>query len=293
MTLYLGVDIARVDGNAPVNWLFAAKAGVKFAFFRGAWHEWADSTFKNEAKRARDAGVTVGAYLLPGFDDDPEQELDAFQSAADVKAGRDFVPVLDVEFPGGIKKTGKTRTELLASIVEFVIKMRERFGASPMIYTSARVWDGEDDDALNADALLDGVLADELHACPLWLARYPFKTNIEAVGDDAGEKPRVDAMPMPPVPKAWGDGNVWIHQYQGDAIKMPGFSRTVDLNRFFAMSPDARGPSVEWVQKKLGLALDGVYDHRMLIAVKKFQSENALVADGIIGPKTFGALCWR
>lgn len=297
MTLYLGVDIASVDGNAPVNWLFAAKSGVRFAFFRGSYRMWSDPTFAREAKRARDAGVTVGAYLFPTFADSVSigSQIEAFAKAADVKAGRDLPPVLDVEFPGGIKATGNTRTELLGDIVEFVIEMRARFGCSPMIYTSARVWDGEDDDALNADEELasEPDLVRELRACPLWLARYPFKTRIEAIGDDANEKPRVEALPLPPVPKAWGLENVWIHQYQGDAVRMPGFSSTVDLNRFFDLRIADNGPRVAWVQSKLALKTDGSFGVLTDDAVRKFQKQRALVADGVVGPKTFAALAWH
>ena len=69
MTLYLGVDIASVDGNKPVDWHAAHAAGVSFAFFRGSYRAWGDPTFSREAQKARDAGLTVGAYLFPGFDD--------------------------------------------------------------------------------------------------------------------------------------------------------------------------------------------------------------------------------
>lgn len=299
MTLYLGIDIASVDRNKPVDWVKAHAAGVRFAFFRGSYRAWSDPTFNREAARARNAGCTVGAYLFPVFGTtvQPSDQIAAFSRAVDLRPFRDFVPVLDVEFPKGVKATGHTRRALLDRIVEFVAELEVSFRAKPMIYTSARVWDGEDDDALNADKELPMATAIELEACPLWLARYPFKTRIEAVGDDAGEKAKVAALAMPPVPKSWGAGNVWVHQYQGDAINFPGFTSTVDLNRFFDVRFGDVGPRVEWVQTKLGrTTMDtavGTFGVRTDQAVREFQRTYQLGADGVVGPKTFAALSWK
>src|SRR4029078_1259496 len=73
---------------------------------------------------------------------------------------------------------------------------------------------------------------------------------------------RVSKLSPPPVPPPWGDStNWWIHQYQGDAIRLPGFSTgNVDLNRFNTMLKGATGDRVKWVQRRLGIAQNGQFD---------------------------------
>lgn len=300
MTLYLGGDIGSIDGdstgNRYIDWTAAYLAGMKFVFFRGSYGAWKDPTFNREAARARHAGLIVGAYLFPLFGKDapePDLQIDCFAANVDVVAGRDFVPVLDVEFPGGIKKTGRTREDLMARVLVMKAKLDARFRVKCMLYTSARVWDGTDEDSLDAPHTVSSASAADLHASPLWLARYPFKSGIAPFGDDASEKPGVEALPLPPVPAAWGKGNLWIHQYQGDAIRFPGFSSTADLNRFFDLKHGDAGERVVWVAAKLGLSSDGTFNDAVSDAVKTFQRTSNLVADGIVGPKTFAALSWK
>lgn len=288
--MYLGIDIASVDGNKPIDWSAAKAAGCRYAILRGAYITQADPTWKHEADRARAAGITVGPYLFPVMAvgaPPPEEQVAAFSSAIGPLSSKDLPPALDVEFPGGIAKTQRSRTELLAWIRTAIAELKKACGVAPMIYTSDRVWDGEDSDALNVDGL--GVPVPEVLECPLWLARYPFKARIPAITESA----QVDALPLPPVPKAWGDSsNLWIHQYQGDALGLPGFSSTADLNRFFDLSRGAKGERVRWLQRKLHLSDDGDFGDTTRDAVIAFQSAQQLTADGIVGPRTFAGLCW-
>jgi GH25 family lysozyme M1 (1,4-beta-N-acetylmuramidase) len=282
--MYLGIDIASVDGNKQVDWAAAKKAGVQFAIFRGTYITWADPTWTKEAQRARDAGMLVGAYMFPVMDSkhpDAKTQVKAFCDATKLTK-LDFPPILDVEFPGGIAATGKTRAELLQWIRDAVNAFKNILDAWPMIYTSARVWDDTDTDSLNCPPTSD------LTACPLWLARYPWKTRINAHIDAI----EVDAVAMITVPRSWGPGNTWIHQYQGDSLGLPGFTATVDLNRFFDLKIGSNGPRVAWVQKKLGIGTDGSFGPMTETAVKSFQALHNMPQDGIVEPKVFAALCW-
>ena len=150
-----------------------------------------------------------------------------------------------------------------------------------MLYTSGRVWDSNDSDGLYSP------IAPDLIDCPLWLARYPYKTGIS---------PRLDIghLSAPPIPKPWGDqDNWWIHQFQGDARGYAGIKQ-VDLNRINVMSIGAHGDRVRWVQRRLGMVegSPGVFDDTMHDSVIAFQKHHGLEVDGIIGPATFVALCW-
>lgn len=54
-----------------------------------------------------------------------------------------------------------------------------------------------------------------------------------------------------------------------------------------------RGEAVKTLQKKLGIAADGIFGTNTEAAVKQYQREHGLVADGIAGPKTLTALGFK
>ena len=284
--MIIGLDYASVDGNKKPDLAAAYKAGARFAFVRGAYGAWSDPTVKRDADDVRESGMVFGAYLfaLPGPKHPaPEKQVAAMPALLP----GDFPPALDVEFPAGVAATGMSRAEVLAWVRAAAEAMRRRYGCAPLIYTSKRVWDGHDTDSLG----LGSVAALELTDCPLWLARYPFATRIPPVVNARA----VDRLPWAPVPAAWGDGNLWVHQYQGDAIRFPGFSATTDLNRFKIMGAGETGRRVRWAQRRLRMLEGdpGVFDHAMLAQVLEFQEREGLVTDGVIGPQTFARLAWR
>ena len=150
-----------------------------------------------------------------------------------------------------------------------------------MIYTSQNVWNQ-----------LSDPLAPDLSESPLWVKDYPFNPG----------PPRLSwPVPPPRLPRPWQErtkpvpkgNNWWIHQYQGDATGLPGFSTAkVDMNRFNTMVRGEVGDRVKWVQVRLGIAQSGVFDASMEIALRAFQRSNGLVESSIIDPRTFAYLCW-
>lgn len=286
--MILGVDYASVDGDAKPDLAAARAAGIRFAIIRAAYAGWQDPTCARDRDAIRAAGLTFGAYLFPlmgASQPPPETQVKAALASAGLIPGKDLPLVLDIEFPKGISATGRTRTEVAEWIGRARKAVRDRTGCDPMIYSSARVLDGADSDALN------GAADDAIRGCPLWVARYPFKERIPAVtGAQAA------ALPAPPVPKVGGDADAWwIHQYEGDALQLPGFSATVDLSRWNPLCRGARGSRVTWVEQRLGLVegTPGVWDDALEAAVVAFQLHVGLVADGVVGPATFAALAWH
>lgn len=53
---------------------------------------------------------------------------------------------------------------------------------------------------------------------------------------------------------------------------------------------NSKGEDVKYLQKLLGLTVDGAFGPKTDAAVKKFQKEHGLVADGIVGSKTWAEL---
>lgn len=283
----IGVDYASVDGNDKPDWRTARKAGVGFALLRASFalyspskKQWSivpDQTFQRDFDKVP---VVKGAYMFPEprATMSPQDQVGVFASAVKLERGVNLPPVLDIEFPAGVK----SRKLMLQWMKDAVDELMDKFDVYPMLYTSARVWDGEDDDALNADTMME--LVSNLKECPLWLARYPYPIRSKAV--------LTPPVKNPPVPSMWGTGNFWIHQYQGDALKTPGFTSTVDLNKFNLMKIGEKGERVKWVQRKLKLTDDGIFGPKTEKSLVAFQKKKGLGVDGVIGPGTFAALAW-
>ena len=200
-----------------------------FAIIRSNWGVWEDSVFKRDWPRIKAAGIVRGAYLFLRFPH-PKYKMKAPDPVAQARAlvntvgsldESDFPPTIDVEFPDARRVTGMTARQCLDGVRAAWKVLKDYYRVAPIIYTSARVWHED----------LDDLAAPDLVESPLWLARYPFKKG-PAVRDA-----RVSRLNPPPVPPSWGDAtNWWIHQYQGDAIRLPGFpTGNVDMNRFNTM----------------------------------------------------------
>lgn len=294
--MLLGIDYASVDDNAPPNWALAKQPsadGSRLAFViaRASYGESVDQTFVRDWAGIKAAGLVRGSYLYPVYEDRQGRPVSvsaqvdtleiAINAAGGLDAGRDLPPALDVESVGSPMQHGCTAVEALAWYRELWVAMRESFGVAPMIYTSGRVW-SED---------LDNLLAPDLATSAAWLAKpWPWKIHTTAQRDVS--KAFSGGAYDPQVPLPWGGGNWWIHQYQGDAISWPGFTSTVDCNRFNLMRPGERGSRVSWVQRRVGATPDGDYGPKTEAAVKMFQAKHGLAADGVVGPLTLAPLCW-
>lgn len=55
-------------------------------------------------------------------------------------------------------------------------------------------------------------------------------------------------------------------------------------------SPRMTGPSVVWLQQRLGIPADGSFGTGTDAAVRHYQSAHGLTADGVVGTNTWRAL---
>jgi GH25 family lysozyme M1 (1,4-beta-N-acetylmuramidase) len=284
--MMFGVDRASVDGNAPPSWPTAKAQGpIAFAIVRACYGTSVDPQFTRDWYALGAAGLVRGAYLFlrfPGAGSVPSPEVQAKVLIKTVGrlAKTDLPVTIDIEFPGGRVATGLTAAEALAYASRVCDAVHHAYGAAPMIYTSSRVW-RED---------LRNLPAPHLAESPLWLARYWWAANTPAMRDPS----KFDGGNLDPnVPPPWGDfTNWWIHQYQGDAIGMPGIPNTVDMNRFNSLVIGATGDRVRWVQRRLGGVVNGHFGPALEKRVRVHQERMGMVPDGIIGPRTFATLCW-
>jgi N-acetylmuramoyl-L-alanine amidase len=68
-----------------------------------------------------------------------------------------------------------------------------------------------------------------------------------------------------------------------DAINQILAKRTVQGNQ-------TSGPIMRYLQYRVGTTPDGIYGRQTEAAIKRYQQQNGLTADGIIGPATWGKL---
>lgn len=294
MTQPWGIDYGSVDGNHSPDTTKLAAAGCEFVWLRGSYSYWdarggwwscvPDTCLKRDWSSL--SGFVRGAYMFPVLQAKytPEQQVAVFaaavRAAGGLRPGVDFPPCLDVEFPGkGIAATGLDRAGVLVWIRRAVTALRSEFGCQPFLYTSGRVWNDSDADCLG------NLPAPDLVDCPLWLARYPYKTRILAV------LPPPSGLTAPPVPTPWGDA--WhAHQYQGDALGVPGMSATVDVDRWRSAQIGDHGGHVAYAQRKLQLTADGVFGPRTEAALRVLQAARGLPTTGILDIRTACSLLW-
>jgi len=303
---FLGLDAASVDKNEAPNWEKSKVEGaISFAIIRSNFGAAQDRLFVRHWPQIKKAGIVRGAYLFLRFPHpkhgppaDPVTQARAFINTINKVGGftkGDLPPTLDVEFPGGQKVTGMTSRQLLTGVRAAWKVLKDNWGVAPIIYTSGRVWE-EDFKNLPAPDLMES---------PLWLAHYFFKEHTAAVLDARAFRldPRMPCTRRiargrdgrafrndSKVSCTWGDAdNWWIHQYQGDAWKLPGF-RQVDMNRFNTLIKGATGGRVKWVQRRLGISQTGQFDAAMESAMRAFQNLKGLASDGRVDPQTFAYL---
>jgi GH25 family lysozyme M1 (1,4-beta-N-acetylmuramidase) len=268
--MIIGVDYASVDGNDRPDFVKAKAAGLRFAYVRGAWGTWTDLDLVRDRDAAEAAGITLGAYLFLRFPEKghpsptPGDQVAAFVRAYGKRRPGELPPALDIEFPGrGIVDTGMPLTNVLAWLETAYRAMVTAYPCT-MVYTSKRVWE-EDLDNKPAGIVMDA---------PLWCKTpYLYGKNHAVALTSAGE---YDDSKYTPVP--W-HGSAWIQQFQGDAVGFPGFTGTVDLNKFLPLfDGDYRDPKINWVHARAGGS------------VEAFQRKLGLLSDGVVGPQTFARL---
>lgn len=255
-----GVDYASIDGNRR-DFQAAKRAGITFAIARAAYC-YKGVSYPDGSVQDRDlaklAGVTFGAYMILDWHVDPAVQVATFVRSYGARRPGELPPWLDLEADSAAA-VGKTPAECLAWAEAAYAALAKVYGCVG-VYTSSRVW----------SEVFGNLDSRDLGVAPLWLkVPYLYAARQPAHFDDNLLKGEGE------VPTPWQASDsapVAIVQYQGDALSVPGFTSTVDLN-LFSCKPSA------WLTWHLGGK-----------SITEFQVAKGLVADGIVGPATFAAL---
>jgi lysozyme len=145
-----GIDVASYQGT--IDWNMVHASGREFAIARIGDGTGLDSTFATNWAGIRAAGMVRGAYLFFRPTSDVQTQADHVAAAVGVLGDGDLPVTIDVECmcpystPGHTCELGgagcATAAEAAAALDEIVMRVEAATGKRPMIYTSARVWDG-------------------------------------------------------------------------------------------------------------------------------------------------------
>jgi len=289
----LGIDTSAVDGNKPMDFKALKAAGARFVYLKRSQGMGLDTCYARDSHDARAAGLVVGAYLFPAcstFAAMPKMQVAKFKGApGDIVTGKDLPPCLDVEGGGGgWASSGRTKTELVEVIRQFVLELEDAYDCPPVIYTSYNQWYD-----------LGLPQAPWASRCPLWIKTAYRLEAKQPVDQVAPKQPHVDydAMHDPRnherIPPPWHDAGWWFHQWQGDAVGFPGASKTVDMDHFHTAQKGDSDSRIKMLRRKLGLKDGVVFDDDLDAAVRQFQKDSGLLVDGVVGPATFAGIAWR
>jgi N-acetylmuramoyl-L-alanine amidase len=134
-------------------------------------------------------------------------------------------------------------------------------------------------------------LPDEEHNADTSISRLQHTLNRLQITDQNGLMLKEDGKVGPATTHA-------IEKFQKVVAVLPtgiaGPTTWNALNQVLAkrtiQGTHATGPTVRYVQYRVGVEADGIYGPHTLAAVKKFQDQHDLTADGVVGAMTWKAL---
>jgi lysozyme len=130
-----GIDVSHWDG--AIDWSKMKADGVEFAFMKATEGlTFVDPNFATYWADAPPAGVIRGAYHFFHANDDPVQQADFFIATAGIPEAGDFPLTIDLEVNDGL-----TGDQVGAAALTFLERVESVTGRTPIIYTSARVYD--------------------------------------------------------------------------------------------------------------------------------------------------------
>ena len=193
-----GVDVSKWQHPSPnsIDWKSAAAGGKEFAFIKSTeGTEPGNDNLASDVKGARAAGMHIGLYhkALPSMD--ATAQADAFAESVLEVGGEQLPPVLDFELD-----EGKNAEQLAAWVQEFMDRLEDKTGRTPIMYTYKSFW------------MVQMANTKKFSEYPLWLAEYRQEEPTE---------PQIGG---------WDSFTFW--QYAGNDGQADGFPTPVDLNVF-------------------------------------------------------------
>ena len=258
-----GIDVSYHNGT--IDWK-KVRESVEFAIIRAGYgRSKMDKCFINNITGAQKAGLETGVYWFIYAKDAAQAVENAKKCEECIKDYKDKITMgvwADWEYSSDQRnpQTKESRTKIVRELCDY---MKSR-GYEAGIYT-------------NLDYLKNKY--DNIDGYPLWIAMYSsYKEGYNPVMRQYTSKGSVPGI----------SGNVDRNIYYGNQPVQPTQRGIVKMG--------SRGADVIFLQQRLAAkgygvgAVDGIFGIKTLEAVKIYQTENGLAADGIVGPKTWETL---
>lgn len=133
-----GIDVSHWQGR--INWRRVRNGGVSFAIAKATdGTRVVDGTYHRNSRMARRAGIAFTAYHFArpaGGVANARAQADFFVKHAKLQPS-DLVPALDLEKTGSLGPVALQRW-----VLAFLMRVDQRLGVKPMVYTSPGFWTG-------------------------------------------------------------------------------------------------------------------------------------------------------
>lgn len=292
-----GIDISMHNGS--INFNSVKNNGIEAIIIKATEGvDYIDPNFETYYSQSHNMGFHIGFYHFMSEKTDPTKQAEDFYNAINGKE-YDIIPVLDIE----INKYNRSRKEISDRCIEFLTRFKELSGIDCVIYTGG--FFGRD--------LLD----DRVKQYKGWIAHYgvssPMNTGFKVVGHQYTETGKVYGI----------SGDCDMNNFnEGILLRSEGISEPKsETYEFFSNkarylqsilgipSDNIWGPITDeaarnviagipyvtpeltrWIQRVLGINIDGVFYTETEAAVKQYQRNHGLVVDGLVGYNTLKSM---
>jgi len=133
-----GIDVSHHQGR--IDWSAIKKQDFQFAYLKATeGGTFRDSRFRANWEGARRAGLKVGAYHFYTLCRPVADQIANFTSVVPVESDA-MPPALDLEFGGNCAERPSPE-KLLEDVGVFSAKLKEKYGADPVLYVTSEFYD--------------------------------------------------------------------------------------------------------------------------------------------------------
>ncbi len=282
-----GIDVSAHQGR--INWKQAAESGVEFAILR-VYCNGADLRFGENYQGATAAGIPVGAYCY-SYAATPQAAEREAEAVLQLLEGKTFAYPIYFDIEDTVQRM--LSREQVDAIVEAFCRKLEAAGYFVGIYSYKYFLEQKISERL-------------LRRYAVWVAhtdvrktsyRYPYGIwQYSHTGSAAGISCKVDLN------YAYIDYPAIMQQKQKNGFGTASAEKTDRCPYPMPTKPQRRGckgDAVRWVQWQLigkgyscgDAGIDGSFGPDTEQAVRRYQTDHALEADGVCGPVTRASLC--
>lgn len=278
--MFKGIDVSNHQGN--INWSSVKAAGIEVAYIKATEaNYYKDPYLKANYQGARSNGIKVGLYhFFRGNKNAREQAEYFINYLKEVGITEyDCKLCLDIE-----TTEGQDRTTLTTMAIEFLERVKELTGKEVMIYTGP--------------SFANDNLDNRLSKYPCWVAHYgvskPMSTNIwgnNYVGHQYSSKGQINGVNGNCDVDNFTEG-ILLGNNTSSNISSSPVTSTSTVSPHDYLQTDHKRRFVQYCLNVFGynLKVDGKIGPLSVGAIKDFQRNHGLVADGLVGPKTWTAL---